>query len=131
MNGWQFSCSTPAAPARVWSALTEPDQTRTYLYGLAAHSSWQPNAPIEFRHDAVVLHGHVMHVDPPCRLSYCLAAGPDDPVIYVTWQIRTCPAGSTIRLLVDDPDPSGADTEEAAEDAWLPVLAALQSLLSH
>lgn len=130
----QFTCATNADPALVWSALTEPAQTRRYLYGLAAHSSWEPSAPIEFRHEAGVLCGHVMHVDPPCRLSYWLAAGPDDPATYVTWQIRTCPAGSTIRLQIDETDPFAADSEQDAEDAedtWLPVLAALQLLLAE
>jgi uncharacterized protein YndB with AHSA1/START domain len=127
----QFTCATNAGLALVWSALTEPDQTSRYLYGLAAHSSWEPNAPIKFQHETVVLHGHVMHVDPPCRLSYYLSAGPDDPVTYLTWQIRTCPAGSTIRLQIDETDPFKPDIEEEAEDTWLPVLAALQLLLAE
>ena len=127
----QFTCATNADPALVWSALTEPDQTRRYLYGLAAHSSWEPNAPIVFHHETVVLRGHVVRADRPCRLSYCLSAGPDDPATYLTWQIRTCPAGSTIRLQIDETDPFKPDTEEDAEDTWLPVLAALQVLLAE
>ncbi len=122
----QFTCSTSACPATVWSALTDPEQTQAYLYGLAAHSCWQVDAALEFHHEQHTLHGRVMHADAPCRLSYYLAAGPDDPPTYVTWQIRSSPAGSTIRLQIDETDPAVADTDEEAEDTWLPVLAALQ-----
>ncbi|HEX4430374.1 MAG TPA: SRPBCC domain-containing protein [Frankiaceae bacterium] len=122
----QFTCSTTASPDRVWQALTQPDQTRAYLYGLAAHSRWEVDSDIEFRHEHHALQGQVMHADEPCRLSYYLTAGPDDLPTYVTWQVRSSPAGSTIRLQVDETDPAVADTDEEAEDTWLPVLAALQ-----
>jgi uncharacterized protein YndB with AHSA1/START domain len=122
----QFTCSTTADPARVWQALIQPEQTRAYLYGLAAHSCWEVDADIEFRHEKHTLAGQVMHADEPCRLSYYLTAGPDDLPTYVTWQVRPSPAGSTIRLQIDETDPAVADTDEEAEDTWLPVLAALQ-----
>jgi uncharacterized protein YndB with AHSA1/START domain len=122
----QFTCSTTAAPARVWQALTQPEQTRAYLYGLAAHSCWEVDSGIEFRHGQHTLQGQVMHADEPCRLSYYLTAGPDDLPTYVTWQVRSSPAGSMIRLQIDETDPAVADTDEEAEDTWLPVLAALQ-----
>jgi hypothetical protein len=42
--------------------------------------------------------------------------------------IRAAPGGCTIRLEIDEAD--RADSREEAEDAWLPVLAALQHLLN-
>jgi uncharacterized protein YndB with AHSA1/START domain len=120
----QFTCSTAASPETVWSALTDPERTKAFLYGLAAHSCWQVDAAIDFRHERYRLQGQVMHADRPCRLSYVMAAGPEDPPTYVTWQIRSSPAGSTIRLQIDETE--SADTVEEAEDVWLPVLAALQ-----
>ena len=47
----QFTCSTSASPETVWSALTDPEQTKAFLYGLAAHSCWQVDAAIDFRHE--------------------------------------------------------------------------------
>jgi uncharacterized protein YndB with AHSA1/START domain len=120
----QFTCSTSACPQVVWAALTEPEQTRQYLYGLAAHSCWNVDSAIEFRHEGPTLVGQVMHAEAPCRLSYYVAAGPEDPPTYITWQIRSSPAGSTIRLQIDEAETP--DTVEEAEDTWLPVLAALQ-----
>ena len=101
----QFTCSTTAEPSRVWAALTAPEETRKYLYGLAAHSCWQVEAAIRFCHEQHALQGQVMHAEPPCRLSYYLTAGPDDPPTYLTWQIRASPTGSTIRLQIDETEP--------------------------
>jgi len=120
----QFTCSTSACPDAVWAALTDPERTSQYLYGLSAHSCWQVDAAIEFTHERYALQGQVIKAERPCRLSYYLAAGPEDPPTYVTWQVRSSPTGSTIRLQIDETE--APDTVEEAEDTWLPVLAALQ-----
>ena len=44
-----FAAHVCADPGLVWTALTDPGQTAGYLYGLAAHSTWAPGDPIEFR----------------------------------------------------------------------------------
>jgi uncharacterized protein YndB with AHSA1/START domain len=113
----------------IWAALTDPDQTAAFLYGLAAYSTWVPGAPIAFRHgNSVGLTGRVLHARRNERLSYLLQAGPDDPPVYLTWLLRPAPGGCTIRLEIDEVD--SADSAEDAEDVWLPVLAALQDLVS-
>ncbi len=88
-----------------------------------------PDAEIEGRQGtAVALIGRVLCARPGKRLSYVLAADTDDPPVYVTWLIRPHPAGSTIRLLIDEVE--AADGADAAEDTWLPVLAGLQQVLA-
>jgi len=62
------------------------------------------------------------------RLSYLLRSGPDDPPVYLTWLLRPTPGRCTVRLQIDEVDT--ADSPEGAEDIWLPVLAALQHLLT-
>ena len=44
-----FAAHIRADPGPVWTALTDPGRTAAYLYGLAAHSTWAPGDPIEFR----------------------------------------------------------------------------------
>ncbi len=124
-----FACHTPADPARVWAALTDAGQTSAYLYGLAAHSTWDCNAFIDVQHgDRSHLIGRVLCAQPNERLSYVLQAGDTDPPVYLTWLIRPSPGGCTIRLEIDEIE--HADSAEDAEDTWLPVLAALQRLLA-
>jgi hypothetical protein len=108
--------------------LTDPNQTTRYLYGLALHSTWVPDAPIDIRHaDRPALIGRILCTRPNERLSYVLQAGLDDPPVYLTWLIRPSPGGSTVRLQIDEID--SADGADEAEDTWLPVLAGLQKVL--
>ncbi len=129
-----FSCFIAAIPDRVWAVLTGDAKTGSYLYGLVLCSSWQPGAAIDFRAPSSStatpsLTGRVLHVQPPCRLSYVLQASPDDPPVYLTWQVRPCSGGTAVHLRVDETE--AGDNDEEAEDTWLPVLAALQALLAR
>jgi uncharacterized protein YndB with AHSA1/START domain len=124
-----FAAHVRADPGVVWTALTDPGQTAGYLYGLAAHSTWVPGDPIEFRVGGRAgAIGRVVHARCGERLSYLLQAGPGDPPVYLTWRLRPAPGGCTVRLEVDEVD--HADSAEDAEDIWLPVLAALQNLVN-
>lgn len=125
-----FSCHTPARPEQVWAALTDASRTSGYLYGLAAHSTWEPDAAIALRHGGRTwLTGRVLCAHPHERLSYVLQAEQGDPPVYLTWLIRPTRAGCTIRLEIDEIH--SVDSAEDAEDTWLPVLAALQQQLSE
>ena len=124
-----FTGHVRADPGPIWAALTDPGQTAAYLYGLAAHSTWVPGDPIEFRlADRVGAIGCVLHARPHERLSYLLQAGPGDPSAYLTWLLRPAPGGCVVRLEIDEP--GIADSRQDAEDVWLPVLAALQLLVN-
>lgn len=131
----KFRSFTPVDTSRVWIALTDGQATGRYLHGLVADSSWCADAPIHFRAAPLqsasqsMLAGRVLCALPCRRLSYFLRSGPEDPCTYLTWQLRSCPGGSTVHLHVDQAE--CADTEEEAENTWLPVLAALQTLLSR
>ena len=127
--GHVFAAHVRADPGLVWTALTDPGQSGAYLYGLAAHSTWIPDARIEFRlDDRVELTGTVIHARCHERLSYLLQSGPDDPAVYLTWLLRPASGGCAVRLEIDEVD--AADSQKDAEDVWLPVLAALQLLVN-
>jgi uncharacterized protein YndB with AHSA1/START domain len=129
-----FACFVPAEPERVWEALTDAGHTSAYLYGLAAHSTWEIDAPIDFlplgqSDERSSLTGRVVCVQQHRRLSYFVQASPDDPPTYLTWLTRPSPGGVTVRLYIDEIE--CGDDEEGAEDVWLPVLTALQQHLSE
>jgi len=124
-----FAFATAACAGSVWSALTCADQTAAYLFGLEAHSAWGADTPVRFQTaDGQSVTGRVLHVAEPHRLSYVLQSAPDDPAVYLTWQIRSIASGTVVRLLVDEIE---SVDEEDAEDTWLPILAALQALLAE
>jgi Activator of Hsp90 ATPase homolog 1-like protein len=124
-----FAAHIRADPGLIWAALTGPGQTAAFLYGLAAHSTWVPGDPIEFRlAGRVEAIGCVLHARCHERLSYVLQAGPGDPPAYLTWRLRPTPGGCVVRLEIDEP--GTPDSPQDAEDVWLPVLAALQRLVN-
>ena len=123
-----FGCCTPAAPDEVWDALTNASRTRTYLHGIAVNSTWEAEATVTADYDGTIgLTGRVVCSRPGERLSYLLQAQSTDPATYLTWLIRPSPTGTTINLVIDEPDTP--DTSQDAEDIWLPVLDALQRQL--
>jgi hypothetical protein len=65
-------------------------------------------------------------VDPRAARSHLV--GPGDPCVYLTWLIRPARDGCTIRLEIDEA--GHPDSREDAEDAWLPVLGALQQVVN-
>ena len=60
-----FACYTSARPEEVWDALTSASRTPAYLYGLAAHSTWEADAAITAVHESHTrLTGHVLCARP-------------------------------------------------------------------
>ncbi len=123
-----FRFATDAGPDRVWAALTRPELTPRYLYGLVASSEWRPGTAVVFAGEGVTLSGEVLAAEAPRRLSYSVHAGDGQPETYVTWEIVGDGSGSVVRLYVDEPGEPDAGVE--TESAWLRVVAGLESVLA-
>lgn len=123
----RFSLLAGAPPEQVWAALTCPETSLRFLHGMRLESDWAPGARVELvspaGHSA---HGEAIRVDPPRSLSFALEQG-TAPCRIIGWELRPHPQGTVVRLTVDDVD---GDCEEAVEDSWLPMLAALQVLFA-
>ena len=124
-----FRLATTARPDQVWAALTRPELTTGYLYGLAARSDWRPGSGVAFvAGEGTSLSGEVLAAEEPLRLSYSIRAGDGQPETYVTWEIVADDGGTVVRLYVDEPAAPDADAE--TESAWLRVVAGLESVLA-
>jgi hypothetical protein len=75
---------------------------------------------------ASIIHGEVLFAEHPNRLSNPLAAGPEQPEAYVTWEVRECGTGAIVRLTVDEDDTTG----EEVEAAWQPVVTMFSGVAS-
>jgi len=123
-----FRFGSNRCPDSVWTALTTPAETRQFLFGIGLESMWELGSTITgWLAGFEVVLGEVLFVDVPNRLSYVLAAGPEQPEVYVTWEVRGCTTGAIVGLYVDEP---GTSADEV-ESSWQPVVTALQSLLSE
>jgi uncharacterized protein YndB with AHSA1/START domain len=123
-----FEVGATGGPEQVWAILTTPESTRRFLFGISLESTWTPGATITGRlDDTPMVWGEVLFAGCPNRLSYVLGAGPEQPGVYVTWEVEEDGPGATVRLCVDEFDPGDRDALEAS---WQPVVTALQGLLS-
>lgn len=122
-----------APPEQVWAALTRPELTVRYLWGLAAESTWKTGAALRLSSSDPVhyVEGEVLLADPPRRLSYSLSAGETHPCTFVTWEV--IPAAESgrvaVRVSVDETDASESLPREAAS-SWRSVVAGLSALLT-
>ena len=130
-----FQFTTPACPDQVWSALTRPDLTARFLFGMSVESDWRAGSSVVLQPPAgcgtdeiwagEVL-GEVLIVEEGRRLSFTLSSGSADPTTFVTWEIEALDDGARVTLYVDEIEPS-ADTDSA----WLQAITALRSTLTR
>ena len=127
-----FRFVTQARASQVWEALTRPELTSRYLYGLAAQSEWGAGAAVVFAasEEGVILTGEILVAQEPRRLSYSLQAGDGQPATYVTWEILGTSAGCVVRLYVDEPGEPAPEPDVETESAWVPVVAGLEAILA-
>jgi uncharacterized protein YndB with AHSA1/START domain len=126
---------TGAQPERVWDALTATGTPLPYLHGLTVESDWQPGSTVTMRlrsnqpargevPSREVVRGEVLVAAAPHRLSYTLGEWPEDPCVYVTWQLCSRDGFTVLHLFVDEPAPHAGPADDL-ELIWLRVVSAL------
>jgi uncharacterized protein YndB with AHSA1/START domain len=90
--------SIHAPAAKVWDALTNPEQTKKYMFGCEALSDWQPGSPLIWKGtfngvEMIAVKGEVVSIDPGRSLVYTVIdpnnpAIPDLPENYLTITCR-------------------------------------------
>lgn len=121
-------------PERLWSALTDPDQSQLYYFGTRVESTWEPGAAYSyaFPDGRVMITGQVLEIDPPRRLVTSFTHRWDEdehpPTSTVTFEIE--PVGSACRLTLHhtDLDPAHPVTTGFAE-GWARIFSSLKTLL--
>ncbi len=124
-----------ATPERVWSALTDPDQIKEYMFGSRVETSWEVGSPItwdgEYEGRPYQDKGEVLTFDEPHVLSVThyspMMGQPDEPENYHTlvYTLTADGDGTHLELTQD-----GNDSEEQAEqfsENWQQMLDGLKS----
>ena len=120
---------TVAVPAsEVWRALTDPELTRRFYYGMSVASAWKRGSSISytFGADQVGESGFVVDVVAGRRLSLdtrflfdqSLAAEPSHET---TWQLSAAGTGTRIRLTYDVPDAAPLAAKLLHDDGDVPL----------
>ncbi|HET8988352.1 MAG TPA: SRPBCC domain-containing protein [Humibacillus sp.] len=124
-----------AHPTDVWSALTDPEQVRSWMVGTTLTTDWQVGSPItwqgEMNGKPYEDKGEVLEVDAPRRLSMThyspLMGQQDRPENYhtVTYTLTPTRDGRTTVALEQD----GNDSQEQADQfsqSWQQMLDSLK-----
>ena len=74
-----------ASPDSVWDALTNPEQTKKYMFGCEALSDWKPGSPLIWKGtfngvEMIAVKGNIISIDPGRSLVYT-AIDPNNPAI--------------------------------------------------
>jgi uncharacterized protein YndB with AHSA1/START domain len=126
-----------APPARVWSALTDPEQIKQYSFGSVVETDWKPGSPItwsgEYQGTAYQDKGQVIEAEAERRLVVThfspMSGQPDAPGNYHTVAYVLEPRGQQTHVTLSQDN--NASEEEAAhsQENWTAMLAALKKLL--
>jgi len=122
-------------PDRLWSAITNGDQTSRYYYGTAVKSDWQQGSPLVYTYPdgKVAADGKVLAIDPPRSVTMEFNARWDEltaaePPVRMTWAIE--PKGEICRLTVTTEDiVPGSATAAQFEGGIAFIVSGLKSLL--
>ncbi len=124
---------------RIWSALTDPEQIKVYLFGTEATSDWQVGSPITYKGvwkgQEYLDKGTVLEAEPGKKLASTYWSGmsgkEDVPENYVTviYELHEHDGGTEVVITQD-----GNENEEAREQAssnWTMVLGSMKKLIEE
>ena len=122
-------------PAKLWEALTTPEFTRAYWFGVTAESDWKPGSPwrLVFPDGRVADIGEVVEVDPPRRLvlkwrNEFMPELKAEGYSRATFTLE--PEGDVVKLTVThEIDRTGSKFIAAVSGGWPKILSSLKSLL--
>jgi DNA-binding transcriptional ArsR family regulator/uncharacterized protein YndB with AHSA1/START domain len=133
-TGRVFEIYIKTTPERLWEAITDDEQRRTYSFGVGVSSDWALGSRIETFHPGAgvaIGDGEILEVDPPRLLVHSFTAlwsdeVKDEGTSRVTWEIE--PVGDSCRLTLTH-DRLRADANSELYGGWPMILSGLKTLL--
>jgi uncharacterized protein YndB with AHSA1/START domain len=128
-----------APAAKVWDALTKPDQIKQYMFGTQVTTDWKVGSPItykgEWKGKAYEDKGKVLEIEPRKRLVStfwsALAGLPDTPENYKTVGYELAPEGDRTKLTITQDNNASPDEAKEAEKNWRMVLEGIKKLVEN
>jgi uncharacterized protein YndB with AHSA1/START domain len=126
-----------APPARVWDALTDPDQIHQFMFDTTVTTDWEPGSPIVWKgvHEGKEYEdrGEILAFEPPRMLEVShfspLSGQEDRPENYhkLTYVLQPLGSGTRVRLSQDN---NGSQTEaDHASGMWESLLSGLKRVV--
>lgn len=133
-----------APPARVWDALTNPAQTKKYMFGCEALSDWKVGSPLIWKGnfngvELVAVKGNIVKIRPGKFLAYTTidpnSKVPDLPENYLTVTYELSEEGGQTLLTVTQGDyRTVAEGDKRYKETidgggWTPILDQIRKLV--
>ena len=126
-----------ASPDEVWTALTEPEQIKKYMFGSQVETTWQPGAPIvwkgEYEGKQYEDKGEIVELEPQRRLKMThfspLSGEEDVPENYHTVLYELEQDGQKTRVGLTQDNNSSEEAAEHSKGNWEKVLAGLKEVV--
>lgn len=139
------SITINAPTSTVWDLLTNPEQTKKYMFGCETVSDWQPGSPLLWRmehegKEMVAVKGHIVEIQPEKRLVYTVfdpnSTMPDIPENYLTVTYELTPEfGQTVLTVTQGDYNTVADGERRYQESynngegWNPILVEIKKVV--
>jgi len=137
-----------ANASKVWDALTNPEQTRKYMFGCETVSDWKVGSPLLWRgsyegKEMVFVKGDIVEIKPNEYLAYTVIDPnnpniPDIPENYLTVTYSLSEANGQTTLTVTQGDyATVADGEKRYKESynngegWNPILVQIKKLVEE
>ncbi len=124
-----------ATPELVWQAITDPDMTQHYYFGMRIESDFVPGSRYVYRtaDGSPMLDGTIVESDPPRRLVMTLnpvsmGEGLKTPVSRVTWEITPYEDQSKLTLIHEGLD-FDSELGQGVQDGWTQGISAMKTYL--
>ena len=123
-----YSIFIKASPEQVWEAITTPEFTQKYFYGVPV------TVTAEAFDGGASAQGAVVEFDPPHKLVHSWRALYDpetaaEPESRVTWEIAAQDGGVSLLTVVHDRLDESPKTAESVSGGWSYILSGLKSVL--
>jgi len=141
----QNSIPIKAPNAQVWNALTNPEETKKYMFGCETVSDWQPGSPLLWKgsyegKEMIFVKGNIVSIQPGKSLVYTVfdpnSTMEDIPENYLTVTYEISEENGQTLLVVTQGDYSiVADGERRYAESynggqgWNPILLEIKKIL--
>ena len=133
-----------APAAKVWDALTNPAETKKYMFGCEALSDWKPGSPLVWKGvfngvEMIAVKGHLVDIRPKAFLAYT-TFDPNSKMedkaenyLTVTYALQEDNGYTTLTVTQGDYDKVAEGKrrydESVAGGGWMPILEAIKKIV--
>jgi uncharacterized protein YndB with AHSA1/START domain len=126
-----------ASPAEVWTALTDPEQIKQYMFGSQVETDWKPGSPIVWKGEFEGKHyedkGEIVEIEPQRRLKVThfspLSGDEDRPENYHTVLYELEQHNDKTRVSLTQDNNSSEEAAEHSKANWEKMLAGLKQVV--